>query len=86
MNLHGTRDADVSRAPLITQVSVWIAACVHCRRHSSRTCNLIVQKSLVKQKMNEKKKRTYLGLETHMHLVPPFIVSDGGPTVPVPYT
>ena len=25
--------------------------------------------------MNGKKKKTYLGLETHMHLVPPFIVS-----------
>ena len=56
MNLHGTRDADASRAPLIIQVSVWIVACVRCRRRSSRTCNLIIQKSLVKQKMNEKKK------------------------------
>ena len=56
MNLHGTQDADSSRAPLIIQVSVWIAACVRCRRCSSRTSNLIVQKSLVKQKMNGKKK------------------------------
>ena len=32
MHLHGTRDADASRAPLIMlQVSVWIAMCV-CER------------------------------------------------------
>ena len=56
MNLHGTRDADASRAPLIIQVLVWVAVCVCCRHCSLHTCNLIVQKLLVKQKMNEKKK------------------------------
>ena len=29
-----------------------------------------------------KKKRTYLGFETHMHLKPPIIVSNGGLVVP----
>ena len=46
-------------------------------------CTKIISKA---KRMKKKKELTFLGLETHMHLEPPIIISDGGLVVPVLYT